>query len=95
MALRQREGRTVATVVPGEQEEVALDLVRRHVCAPAELRADEAPGYNGLRGLWPMRRNNHREAYVVEPGASTNQAESFCDRVRRSAHGIHHRISGT
>ena len=42
-----------------------------------------------------MRRNNHGQAYVVEPGSSTNQAESFFSRVRRSAHGVHHRVAGT
>jgi hypothetical protein len=95
MALRQRNGRTLATVVPGEQREPAFDLVRRHVRGPAELMADEAPGYNDLVGLFPMRRNNHGEAYVIEPGSSTNQAESFFSRVRRSAHGVHHRVAGT
>lgn len=95
MALRQREGRTLATVVPGEQHDPAWDLVRRHVRGPAELVADGAPGYDELIGLFPLLRNNHGEAYVVEPGSSTNQAESFFGRVRRSAHGIHHRMSGT
>ncbi len=98
MALRQRGRRILATVVPGEQGEQgapAMDLVRRHVQAPAELRADEAPGYNDLVALFPMRRNNHGEAYVVEPGASTNQVESFFSRVRRSFHGVHHRAAGT
>lgn len=95
MALRQRGGRILATVVPGEQRDAAFDLVRRHVRGPAEIVADEAPGYNDLVALFPMRRNNHGEAYVVEPGASTNQAESFFSRVRRSAHGVHHRVAGT
>lgn len=95
LALRQRKGRILATVVPGEQREPAWDLVRRHVRGPAELMADEAPGYNDLVALFPMRRNNHGEAYVVEPGSSTNQVESFFSRVRRSAHGVHHRVAGT
>lgn len=81
--------------MPGEQREPAWDFVRRHVRAPAELMADEAPGYNDLVALFPMKRNNHGVAYVVEPGASTNQAESFFSRVRRSAHGVHHRVAGT
>ena len=94
MVLRQRRGRTLATVVPGEQRDPAWDLVRGHVRGPAELIADEAPGYDELVGLFPMVRNNHRQAYVVAPGASTNQAESFFSRLRRAENGIHHRISG-
>lgn len=93
-SVRQRRGRTLATVVPGEHADVAWDIVRRHVHGPAELVADEARGYDDLVGLFPMVRNNHSEAYVVEPGASTNQAESYFSRVRRAAHGIHHRCAG-
>lgn len=37
MALRQRVGRTLATVVPGEQREPAWDLVLRHVSAPCSI----------------------------------------------------------
>lgn len=94
MALRQREGRILATVVPGEISDVAWDLVRRHLENPAELRADEASGYDDLGLLFLMVRNNHGKAYVVEPGASTNQVESYFSRVRRSANGIHHRVAG-
>ena len=94
MALRQREGRILATVVPGEQGAPAMDLVRRHVRGPAHLVADEAPGYNDLVALFPLTRNNHGEACVVAPGSSTNQAESYFSRVRRSFHGVHHRAAG-
>jgi len=95
MVLRQRKGRTLATVVPGEQQDPAWDLVRRHVRGAARLVADEAPGYDELVGLFPVVRNNHGRAYVVEPGASTNQAESYFSRVRRAENGVHHRMSGT
>ncbi len=95
MALRQRQGRTLATVVPGAQREPAWDLVRRHVRGPARLVADEAPGYDDLVALFPMTRNNHGRAYVVEPDSSTNQAESLFSRMRRSFHGVHHRAAGT
>ena len=79
----------------GEQRESARDLVRRHLRSPAELMVDEAPGYNDLVALFPVRRNNRGKAYVVEPGASANQVGAFLSRVRRSAHGVHHRVSGT
>lgn len=95
LALRQRHGRILATVVPGEQRAPAWDLVRRHVRGPAELVADEAPGYDDLVALFPMTRNNHGQAYVVAPGSSTNQAESYFSRIRRSFHGVHHRAAGT
>lgn len=81
-------------MVPGEQRAPAWDLVRRHVRGPAHLVADEAPGYDDLVALFPMTRNNHGQAYVVEPGSSTNQAESYFSRIRRSFHGVHHRAAG-
>ena len=95
MALRQREGRILDTVVPREQRAPAWDLVRRHVRGPAHLVADEAPGYDDLVALFPLTRNNHGHAYVVAPGSSTNQAESFFSRARRSFHGVHHRAAST
>jgi hypothetical protein len=94
MAMHERSGRTLVTVVPGELSDVAWDLVRRHVVAPAELRADEHHAYNDLLGLFPIVRNNHSIAYVSEPGASTNLAESYFSRVRKSAGGIHHHMAG-
>ena len=96
MAMRERtlSSRTVAAAVPGEQVDVAWHLVKNHVARTAELRADQHPAYDELVGLNPLVRNDHGTAYVVEPGASTNQVESFFSRVRRAEIGIHHRISG-
>ncbi|MDY0885403.1 transposase [Dongia soli] len=94
IAMRERQGRTIATVVPGELSDVAWDLVEKYVQKPASLRADEHPAYNDLLGLFSVARNNHSVAYVSAPGASTNQAESFFSRVRKAAKGFHHRMSG-
>jgi hypothetical protein len=70
-------------------------VVRWHVRGLVELLADEAGAHDDLVTLFPMKRNYHGKAYVVELGASTNQADSFFSRLCRSAHGVHHRISGT
>lgn len=91
---RLRGGRTVAAAVPGEQADVAWKLVRDHLARSAVLRADQHPAYDELVGLNALIRNDHTRGYVVEPDASTNQAESFFSRVRRAEIGIHHRISG-
>ena len=94
MTLRERDGRTVSAAVPGERGDVAWRLVKNHVAKDAELRADENPAYDELAGLNPIVRNNHSVAFVVEPGASTNQVESHFSRLRRAEIGIHHRIAG-
>ena len=95
MAFRQRKGRIVATVVPGEDADSAWAMARQCVAPEAIIIADEAKAYDDLHGRNAMVRNNHGEAYVVEPRASTNQAESFFARFKRSVKGIYHRMSGT
>jgi hypothetical protein len=68
--------------------------IRQNVAAGTEIHADEAAGWNVLHGSYPMMRVNHSKEYRSEEGASTNWAESFFARLRRSEMGIHHRISG-
>ena len=96
MAMRERsiKSRTLAAAVLGEQADIAWKLVRDHADRTAVLRADQHPAYDELVGLNPLVRNDHGTAFVVEPGASTNQVESFFSRVRRAEIGVHHRISG-
>ena len=97
LVLTQRgdEGRTVATVVPGETKEAILGLVRRHVAAHDQLVADEADGYDILAERdYEVARTVHKVAYVGEGGESTNCAEMVFDRMRRGALGIYHRVSG-
>src|SRR6185312_3225154 len=64
------------------------------VASGTEVHADEAAGWNILHASYPMKRVNHSVEYKSEDGASTNWAESFFARLRRSEMGIHHRISG-
>jgi hypothetical protein len=69
-------------------------FIRQHIASGTEVHADEAAGWNILHASYPMKRVNHSQEYVSEDGASTNWAESYFARLRRSEFGIHHRISG-
>jgi transposase-like protein len=89
---REREGRARTWVVRREADGVAF--IRQHVASGTEVHADEAAGWNVLHGSYPMKRVNHSVEYVSDDGASTNQAESYFARLRRSEFGIHHRLSG-
>ena len=88
---RQREGRTIPTVVAKEGD--AVPFVRTHVAPGSIVHADEAGGWNRLHAHYEMRRINHKVAYSLD-GACTNQAESFFSRMRRAELGQHHHISG-
>lgn len=88
---RERDGRTVPTVVAKESD--AVPFIRQHVTPGTVVHADEAGGWNRLHAYYEMRRINHSVAYSLD-GACTNQAESFFSRMRRAELGQHHHISG-
>ena len=89
---RERHGRAMPWVVAREAD--GVHPIRQHVASGTEVHADEAAGWNILHASYPMKRVNHSVEYKSEDGASTNWAESFFARLRRSEMGIHHRISG-
>lgn len=89
---RERGGKSVGFV--GKRESDALDFLRTHIAPGSTLYADQARAWDSLKELYEMLRVNHREAFVLPDGASTNNAESFFARVRKLALGVHGRISG-
>jgi transposase-like protein len=89
---RERHGKARPWVVAREADGVYP--IRQFVASGTEVHADEAAGWNVLHASYPMKRVNHSIEYKSEDGASTNWAESFFARLRRSEMGIHHRISG-
>lgn len=92
IAIRERKGRTRAYVVKHEREGVAL--ARQHVAPGSVVSADEASHWDRLAAHFPIERVDHSKEYSGPNGESTNQAESFFSRVRRSEKGIHHHLSG-
>jgi hypothetical protein len=69
-------------------------MIRANIASGTTVHADEAGGWDILHASYPMMRVNHSVEYKSEDGASTNWAESYFSRLRRSEFGIHHRISG-
>jgi transposase-like protein len=51
------------------------------------IYADEAKSYDSLHALFNMKRIDHSKSYA-EGEISTNQAESFHSRMRRSENGV-------
>lgn len=92
VVLRERDGRTLAYATAREADGVAL--ARQAIAEGSTVHADEASHWDQLAANFPIKRVNHQHSYV-EGDASTNQAESFFSRMRRSEIGIHHRIAGS
>lgn len=88
---RERSGRTLVTV--GRKESDGAAWLRGHLGPEAVIHADQAHAWDALNTVWRMLRVNHHREFV-NGRASTNMAESYFARLRRSVTGVHHRING-
>ena len=86
----ERKGRVLAFVAGSERQ--ALPQITDRIEPGSIVYADEAKAYNALHSLFDMRRIDHSKAYSHN-GASTNQAESFHSRLKRSIKGVYHHIA--
>ncbi len=91
VVMREREGKTLATVVKYEAE--AVPIIRRRIARGSAVHADEARAWDDLHATFEMKRIDHSKAYSAN-GACTNQAESYFSRLRRAEIGQHHHIAG-
>jgi transposase-like protein len=91
VVMRERGGRTLAQVFPGE--EAAVPSIRQRIASGTVVHADESPAWNPLHARFAMQRINHQAGYAID-GACTNAAESFFSRLRRAELGHHHHIAG-
>jgi hypothetical protein len=91
IALRQRGGRTVTTVVARESEGVAFANAR--IAPGATAIADETAHWDLLSEAFDIERVNHSDAYSFLQGVHINGAESFFARLRRMIDGQHHGVS--
>ena len=74
VVLRERGGRTLAQVFPGEEE--AAPTIRQRIARGTVVHADESPAWNSLHARFAMRRINHQAGYAID-GACTN-AQAAC-----------------
>lgn len=93
LTLAERGGATATVVIKSENTDDILEAVRTHVVPTAEICADEHASYDALHAGWRVHRINHRWMWA-DAGVSTNQAEAFHSRMRRSEIGQYHRFSG-
>ncbi len=91
VAMRERDGRTLAQVFGGE--DAAVPAIRLRIARGTVVHADESPAWNPLHARFAMQRINHQDGYSVD-GACTNGAEAYFSRLRRGELGHHHHIAG-
>lgn len=88
--IREQQGLCVAGVF--DKEGQAVRFAANRIRKGSIVHADEAASWDRLHAAFTVKRINHRKAYSLN-GVSTNQAESFFSRLRRSEAG-HVHISG-
>jgi transposase-like protein len=86
---RERRGRSRVFIC---SESDGAVLVPSIVQPETILYADQAVDFNPLHAFFDIRRIDHSKCYA-DGEISTNQAESYFARLRRSARGIHHHLS--
>ena len=89
--MRERQGRTLPFVFKSEAQ--SLPTLQQRIKNGSTVYADEATHWDALHAFYLTKRINHQESYS-DGDTSTNMAESFFSRLRRSEIGIHHHLSG-
>lgn len=95
IAVRQRNGPTVAFASKNESQPVIISAIRALV--PPDVQpvfyVDGHKAYDDLEAFGELRSVDHGVGYSVD-GKSSNLAESFFSRARRSEIGQYHHWSG-
>lgn len=89
--VRQRNGRTRAFVKP--EREIAAMIEKIVKVEDAVVYVDEYKAWDALDGMVDVKRINHSQRYA-DGDVSTNWAESWHSRMKRSKYGIHHHLAG-
>jgi transposase-like protein len=90
VVMRERGGKSRPFVC---SESEGAELAVKHIAPGSIVYVDENKAYDQLHAMFEMKRINHKERYA-QGSVSTNQAESFFSRLRRSEQGVHHQLAG-
>ncbi len=91
LGMRERGGRTFATVVPSTDANTVQNEIHGAVEAGSQLYTDEYGAYNDLDGLfYSHERVNHSAKEFVRGSAHTNGIESVWAVLKRGMMGVYH-----
>lgn len=94
LGMRERGGRTFATVVPSTDINTVQNEIHGAVEAGSQLYTDEYGAYNDLDGLFfRHERVNHSAGEFARGSVSTNSIESVWAVLKRGLHGVYHHAS--
>lgn len=91
VGMRERGGRTKASVIANSSANVLHAAVFANVEVGSQLHTDEHGGYLGLDGLFFDHETiNHGAGEYVRDGVTTNSIESVWAVLKRGLHGVYH-----
>lgn len=94
VGMRERGGRTKASVIANSSANVLHAAVFANVEIGSQLHTDEHGGYLGLDGLFFDHETiNHGAGEYVRDGVTTNSIESVWAVLKRGLHGVYHHAS--
>ncbi len=94
VGMRERGGRTKASVIANSSANVLHAAVFANVEVGSQLHTDEHGGYLGLDGLFFGHETiNHGAGEYVRDGVTTNGIESVWAVLKRGLHGVYHHAS--
>ncbi|MBK5073619.1 IS1595 family transposase [Budviciaceae bacterium CWB-B4] len=93
LVMRQGTEKTRTFVIPSEEENAIISLVKKNVDLSSTICADEHRAYNILHGKYDTKRVNHSQEYRSDEGVTNNYAESYFSRFRRMLVGQIHKVS--
>lgn len=94
VGMRERGGRTKASVIANSSANVLHAAVFANVEVGSQLHTDEHGGYLGLDGLFFDHETiNHGAGEYVRDGVTTNSIESVWAVLKRGLHGVYHHAS--
>lgn len=94
LGMRERGGRTVATVLSETTQEAIQNKIHGTVEVGTQLYTDDHASYNDLDGLFFKHETvNHGAGEYVRGPVSTNSIESVWAVLKRGLHGVYHHAS--
>lgn len=94
MAMIERGGNVRAMVIPDVTAKTVASVLLANVAPTANLRTDEGGHYRRIgRRFASHEAVKHAFGQHVKGDASTNAAESFFSRLKRTLYGTHHAVS--
>ncbi|MGL6209117.1 MAG: IS1595 family transposase [Paracoccaceae bacterium] len=94
VGMRERGGRTKASVIANSSANVLHAVVFANVEVGSQLHTDEHGGYLGLDGLFFDHETiNHGAGKYARDGVTTNSIESVWAVLKRGLHGVYHHAS--